>query len=130
MEAMKFVGWVEKILPAGDYDQKFVVTNYRNEDAKKLMKEQKEFPNALMFAANVKNGSNSQLDDLHEGDKVEVKFFLAGRSGISKKNTYYCVNNLNIAKKDGITIVERVKVDPAGQPQPVSADDEDLDIPF
>jgi len=129
MEAMKFVGWIEKILPAGDYDQKFAVANYRNEEAKKLMKEQKEFPNALMFTCSAKNGCNAQLDNLHEGDKVEVKFFLAGKSGISKKDTYYCINNLNVAKKDGIIVIERVKVVDSGQPQPADPDDID-DIPF
>lgn len=127
---MTFTGWIEKILPANDYEQKVVVTNYRNETAKKLMIEQKEFPNSLCFSFGVKNGANAQLDNVKEGDKVEVKFFLSGNSGISKTSgKYYAVNNLRCAKKDGITLIERATVSPDGQPRVVSDIDPE-DIPF
>lgn len=129
IDPMKFTGWVEKILPATDFEQRFVVANYRNETAKQAMKQAHEFPNALMFTLSVRNGANAQLDDISEGDKIEVKYFLAGKSGTSPRTgKYYCINNLNVAKTNGLTLIDRRERDPKNQPSLMDAPDDD--IPF
>lgn len=108
-EALEFEGWVEHKGEKGDYDQKINVANYKDGDDKIAMQNTKgKFPLCYEFKANVKNGTAAMLDEIEEGDKVKIRFYLVGRSGISKsRGTYYCINDLAIAKKDGIVVVER-----------------------
>lgn len=108
-EALEFEGWVERKGEKGDYDQKINVANYKDNDDKIAMQNTKgKFPLCYEFKANVKNGTAAMLDEVEEGDKVKIRFYLVGRSGISKsRGTYYCINDLAIAKKDGITVLER-----------------------
>lgn len=108
-EALEFEGWVEHKGEKGDYDQKINVANYKNGDEKTAMQNTKgKFPLCYEFKASVKNGTAAMLDEIDEGDKVKIRFYLVGRSGISKsRGTYYCINDLAIAKKNGIEVVER-----------------------
>lgn len=108
-EALEFEGWVEHKGEKGDYDQRINVANYKDNDEKIAMQNAKgQFPLCYEFKASVKNGAADALDDIEEGDKVKIRFYLIGRSGISKsRGAYYCINELAIAKKDGISVVER-----------------------
>lgn len=112
MESTTFTGWVRHIFDATEYRQDIVVANYADERMKDAIKsEKKSFPRALRISANVKNGAYKQLEGLNEGDKVKVTFFLGGVEGISKsKNTYYAINELLLAKQDGIEVLERAEV--------------------
>lgn len=132
--AMEFEGWVENILPAGDYDQKFSVATYRDKEEKQRQWDAKQFPNVMMFTANAKNGANGQLDDLRVGDKIRVKYYIVGRSGVSKSTgSYYCINSLSIPKANAITILQRAmtqtKIPNTRMPE-YDNDADGFDIPF
>lgn len=120
MIKIEFEGWVEKKFEASQYDQSITVRNWKDDEDKDSLKERKEYPACYKFLANVKNGSSEQLNDVNEGDKVKVVAYLNGKSGLSKANKYYCINDLVIAKKDGIKILERAetKSEPATEEQP------------
>lgn len=117
---MEFTGWVEKILPQGQYGQEFVVRDYKDE------KDAPKYPTVLKFEAGT--AAIPQLQGVLEGDKVRVVFYLGGRSGIGKNGCYYCFNRLRVAKDGGLVVLERTGVPP---PQEIhketTADD---DIPF
>lgn len=116
---MEFTGWVEKILPQGQYGQEFVVRDYKDE------KDAPKYPTALKFEAGT--AAIPQLQGVLEGDKVRVLFYVCGRSGIGK-NGYYCINRLRIAKEGGLVVIERTGVPPPQEiPDSSSAED---DIPF
>lgn len=127
MAKQTFTGWVEHIFEPTQYDKQIVVRNYKDDDAKEAMKEdKKDFPTVLCFKANIKNGAANQLDDILEGDKVEITFMLSGMSGVSKKTgNYYCINSLMILKQNGVKILEKV----AGERHETASIDDD-DIPF
>lgn len=109
MIKIEFEGWVEKKFDATQYDQSITVRNWKDEKDKDSLKERKEYPACYKFLAQVKNGSNEQLNDVNEGDKVKIVAYLNGKSGVSKSDKYYCINDLVIAKKDGIKILERAE---------------------
>lgn len=124
MQSHKFIGWVEKILESDGYNKEFVVRDFKDdEDPGKP-----QFPTMLTFRASVKNGSSLQLDAINEGDKVQVEFFITGKSGISKAGKYYHINSLVIAKSNGVTVIEKAAV-----PTPAEAaiaDDDTSSLPF
>lgn len=124
----KFIGWIEKIFPPTDYDQGFAVANYKDEAMRDMMRAKKDYPQTLRFSANIKMGANTQLDGLHEGDKVQITYYLSGRSGISKAGNYYCFNTLHIAKNHGVELLERSALQETKQTDEVPADDSD--VPF
>lgn len=128
IEASTFTGYVEYIGEVGEYDQQIAVRNYRDDEEAETMKQNKMITTCLMFTASVKNGANAQLEGLHVGDKIIVEYYLHGISGVSKKSSkYYCINKLNIAKSNGIKIVERAKVEEeSNSEEPGIAED----IPF
>lgn len=102
MEAMKFQGWIEHIFPAGQFGQDIVVRDYKDAI------EKPQYPNILKFTASTK--VMPSLSGLVEGDKIEVKFYLNGKSGTGK-NGYYAIIRLNIAKDGGIKVIETVPRD-------------------
>ena len=120
MIKIEFEGWVEKKFEATQYDQSITVRNYKHEEDRETLKDKKEYPACYKFLAQVKNGSNEQLNDVHEGDKVKVVASLNGKSGVSKSDKYYCINELVIAKKDGIKVLARAekKTEPAKEEEP------------
>lgn len=127
--AQSFTGWVRHIFDADTYSREFVVANYDSDVAKENMRsEKKTFPKALRIKANIKNGAASQIDSISEGDKVTVEFYQGGVEGVSKSTgKYYAINELNLAKQKGITILEKApKPDDGAHPEP----DNDDDIPF
>jgi len=128
MEAQKFTGWVEKVIKDGDYDHKLVVTNARDADMAAQMKaSKKEWPITLMFNLSVKSGCSEQLNGINVGDKVVVTFYISGKSGVSRTSgKYYCINSLNVGKKDGLVLLERGSAAKAQEPSPADTDD----IPF
>ena len=129
MEAQSFTGYVDHIFEADEYEKRIAVRNYRDSSAMEAMKQTKDYPRCLCFSASVKNGCADQLDGLNVGDKVIVTFYLYGSCGISKKtNNYWCINKLNIAKKAGVQVVERAKVEQEEQSQ--EEDEVADDIPF
>lgn len=105
MELMKFEGWVEKVLAGNEYQQDIIVRDYENADKKE------KFSNEITFTASVKNGAADQLKDVCLDDKVSIKFFVTGRCGISKAGKEYHINNLMIAKKGGVVVIQRAKPD-------------------
>lgn len=126
MQSMKFVGWVEKILPADNYSREFVVRDYRDDNDP----DKPKFPNAFTFKASVANGASLQLDDVEEGDKVAVTFFLTGRSGLARTSgKYYHINTLNIAKDKGVVVLEKV-VKPESEQKQEEPEDDDQGLPF
>ena len=129
MESSKFIGWVSHIFDANDFDQNFVVANYKDEESKQELVSMKGYPECRKFTLNVKNGSNAQIDGIHVGDKIQVVFFIHGNQGISKKTgKYFCVNTLNVAKKNGIVILEQVVR--AEEREPDAMDADGMDVPF
>jgi hypothetical protein len=110
-EALEFEGWVEHKFDRGNYDQKITVANYDGDDQKNALASGQvkgKHPMCYEFKANVKSGVADLLDDIEVGDKVHVKFYAVGRSGISKsKGTYYCITEFALAKKDGIVVIAR-----------------------
>lgn len=128
MTKQTFTGWVEHIFEPTQYDKQIVVRNYKDDDAKEAMKnDKKDFPTVLCFKANIKNGAADQLDGILEGDKIEVTFMLSGMSGVSKKTgNYYCINSLMIVKQNGIKVLEKIQ----GTAQESASDDDFSDIPF
>ena len=106
MELMKFEGWVEKVLAGNEYQQEIIVRDYESADTKG------KFSNEITFTASVKSGAAEQLKDVRPDDKVRIQFFVTGRCGISKSSgKEYHINNLVIAKKDGVVILQRANVD-------------------
>lgn len=127
--AQSFTGWVRHIFDADQYSREFVVANYDSDITKENMRaEKKTFPKALRIKANIKNGAANQIDSISEGDKVVVEFYQGGVEGISKSTgKYYAINELNLAKQNGITILEKATQENAeAKPEP----DNDDDIPF
>lgn len=119
MIKQEFTGWVEKILPAGQYGQEFTVRDHKDaNDAPK-------FPTTLKFEAGT--ASIPQLQGVLEGDKVRVVFYLSGKSG-EGRNGYYCINRLRIAKEGGLSVIERTGTPPPEDPQ-VEVKPED-ELPF
>ena len=120
MIKIEFEGWVEKKFEATQYEQSITVRNWKDDTDRETLKERKEYPACYKFLAQVKNGSNEQLDNVHEGDKVKVVAYLNGKSGVSKANKYYCINDLVIAKKDGIKVLARAekKTEPVKEEMP------------
>ena len=105
---MTFTGWVDHIFEPTQYDMEFSVRNYEDETAREAMIRDKNYPQTLKFTASVKSGAAKQLEGVGVGDRIVVRFFLYGSSGVSKSSgNYYCINKLNISKKDGITVLER-----------------------
>lgn len=130
-EALEFEGWIEHKGEKGNYDQRVSVANYKDDDEKNAMQNEKgKFPLCYEFKAGIKNGVADLLDDLNEGDKIRVRFYVVGRSGISKsKGTYYCINELAIARKNGIEVLERKSVSASDEQSPEEEQMDD-DIPF
>lgn len=127
MGKQTFIGWVEHIFEPTQYDKQIVVRNYKDDEAKEIMKSEKQIPLVLCFKANIKNGAADQLDGILEGDKVEITFMLSGISGISKNTgNYYCINSLMILKQNGVKILEKV----AGERHETVMADDDDSIPF
>ncbi len=118
MEASTFTGWIDHIFPAGQYGQEIAVRDYATED------ERPKFPTVLKFRIGTK--CEFRTDNLAIGDKVNVKYYLSGKAGIGK-NGYYCIVSLNVAKQDGIVVVER-----APEPDPVDSvsKEEEEELPF
>ena len=115
METLHFTGWVERIYPAGEFDQEFVVANYRNDDEKAKMKaiykidSSKDFPSALTFKIRTpsKGEEPEVMNNIAVGDKVECSFFITGISGTSSKTgKYYHINNLRILR-NGVMLLEK-----------------------
>ena len=127
--AQIFTGWVRHIFDADQFSREFVVANYDSEIMKENMKaEKKTFPKALRIKANIKNGAAKQIDSISEGDKVVVEFYQGGVEGVSKSTgKYYAINELNLAKQKGITILEKAPQS-VEEAQPEPADDDN--IPF
>lgn len=127
MKAQTFTGYVEHVFPPTQYDAEIAVRNYQDETCIEAMKKEREFPVTLKFTASVKNGCAEQLEKIDVGDKVVVQFYIYGSSGTSKSTgNYYCINKLSIAKKDGITLIEKhSKKDSDDSTEPVVDD-----IPF
>jgi hypothetical protein len=100
-ESIEFTGWVDHIFPRGQYGQEFSVRDHKDDSDKT------KYPTTLRF--NVSNKCGSMVDSLGKGDKVKVKFYLTGASGIGK-NGYYAINKLNVAKEGGITILEKARI--------------------
>lgn len=129
LEQLEFVGYVRHIFDKGDYGHEFVVANYGSESEMEDMRySKKEIPVALKFRANVKNGAAEQVKGISDGDKVKVRYFLCGREGTSRSTgKYYAITELNVAKKDGIEIIEKAKVE---EPETVEPEVMPEDIPF
>lgn len=121
MQSMKFIGWVEKILDPDQYNREFVVRDYKDDNDPNKPK----YPNSFTFRASVKNGSALQLDSIGEGDKVQVEFFLTGKSGVSKAGKYYHINSLCIAKENGVVVLEK-NTSPVAHEEPEPEDNSDL----
>ena len=108
MELMKFEGWVERILVGNEYQREIIVRDYESADTKG------KFSNEITFTASVKSGAAEQLNDVRLNDKVRIQFFVTGRCGVSKSSgREYNINNLVIAKKDGIVILQRADAESA-----------------
>ena len=130
MQVQTFTGYVEHIFPPTQYDCEIAVRNYQDESSIEAMKKAKDYPRTLKFSASIKSGCSKQLENVRVGDKVVVEFYLFGSSGTSKSSgKYYCINKLNIAKTNGITILERHSPDPEVQEGEESEPVVD-DIPF
>lgn len=99
MKDQEFTGWVEKILDPGQYGREFTVRDYKDDHDPNRPK----YPNVLKFK--VGNKIMNMLDNIREGDKVRVRYFVFGRSGYGQRG-YYCIVNLNVAKDGGITLLE------------------------
>lgn len=127
MKAQTFTGYVEHIFPPTKYEAEIAVRNYQDETCIEAMKREKEYPMTLKFSASIKSGCAEQLEKIGVGDKVVVQFYLYGSSGNSKSTgNYYCINKLNIAKKEGITLIEKhSKTDSDNSSEPIVDD-----IPF
>lgn len=97
IQAQEFTGWVDHVFPAGQYGQEIAVRDHEGEADKP------KYPITLRFNISSKCGTMAQ--GLAEGDKIKVKFYLTGVSGIGK-NGYYAINKLNVAKDGGIVILE------------------------
>lgn len=126
MIKIEFEGWVEKKFEATKYDQTITVRNWKDDEDKDSLKERKEYPACYKFLANVNNGSNEQLNDVNEGDKVKVVAYLNGKSGVSKSDKYYCINDLVIAKKDGVKVLARAEK----ESEPAKEEENPDDMPF
>ncbi len=126
MEKHEFEGWVRHIYDKTEYRQEFVVANYKSEQEKDDMRAAKTVPVAFRFCASVKNGADSLVDQLAEGDRVKVLFYLYGVEGVSKQGKYYAINELNIDKKCGVVVLEKAQRDE----QPTGTDDIPDDCPF
>jgi hypothetical protein len=101
LESIDFIGWIEHIFPKSQYGQEFSVRDHKDDSDKP------KYPTTLRF--NVSNKCGAMADSLSKGDKVKVKFYLSGSSGIGK-NGYYSINKLNVAKDGGITILEKAVI--------------------
>lgn len=120
MEAHEFTGWVDHIFPKGQYGQEIAVRDHEGEADKP------KYPTTLRFNISTKCGT--MADGLGEGDKIKVKFYLTGVSGIGK-NGYYAINRLNVAKDGGIVILETAeRVDE--EPTDPADNEADSDLPF
>lgn len=132
MDSIKFTGWVEQTFEPDQYSRDIVVSNYNGVAGKQTMmqdfkdKKSKDYPISLRLKAGIKSGAASQLDGVCVGDKVSVSFCVSGKSGISKKTgSYYCINELNICKKDGLVVLDKQTTSPQ-----VAVQAEDFDVPF
>lgn len=124
MQAYQFTGWIEKILPANDYRQEIVVRDYENESTKE------KFSNTLTFSFGVKNGAVRQMDGIGEGDKVQIAYYVTGKAGVSKTGKYYHINELNVAKMNGIRVLAKAHNAPDVE-DPQIEDDGSVDaLPF
>lgn len=113
-EAIEFTGYVTHIYEGDDFCERIVVSNYRNEDEKKNLPKG-EFPQDLEIRASRKNEASAQLDGIGDGDKITVKFYIVGKAGVSKRTgKYYSITELSLAKKDGVTMVEKNKAELTG----------------
>ena len=118
IEPSKFTGWVEHIFPAGQYGQEIVLRDYKDDS------DRPKYPIALKFRVGTKCDCN--ISNLGIGDKVAVQYYLSGKSGIGK-NGYYCIVSLNIAKVNGLTVIER-----APEPEKIDSvsSEEEEELPF
>ena len=125
MELMKFEGWVEKVLAGNEYQQEIIVRDYESIDTKG------KFSNEITFTASVKRGAAEQLKDVRPDDKVRIQFFVTGRCGISKSSgKEYHINNLVIAKKDGVVILQRANVDDGIADPDIDENGDVSELPF
>lgn len=117
-EPIEFEGTVGHIYQGDDYGERFVVSNYRN-DADKAKLPKGTFPQSLELRINRKNNEDnlSVFNGIREGDFVRVKFFLVGKSGVSKRTgKFYSITELALAKKDGIVLVKAAEPDMGTEP--------------
>lgn len=131
-EPIEFTGWVEHISEPTKYEHRFTVANYKTDSEKEEMRLAKQMPLCFEFNASMNNDAHTYLDLVEVGDKVKVRFYPYGKSGISKmKGTYYCINSFNIAKKDGIEVLQKVVRANPESSEPEQVEDIDTsDIPF
>lgn len=125
MQSHKFIGWVEKLIDSDGYSREFVVRDYKDDNDPG----KPQYPTTLTFRASVKNGSALQLDAIHEGDKVQVEFFITGKSGMSKAGKYYHINSLVIAKNNGVVVIEKAPVQTPAQAA-IADEDDTSSLPF
>ena len=121
-EPHTFVGWVEHIFPATKYGLEFSARDHRDES------DRPQYPITLKF--NVGTKALPQVSSMNIGDKVSVRYFITGVSG-NGRNGYYAINKLNVAKNDGVTIIQRSSVEhqESGSRNIQEAANED-DLPF
>ena len=121
IEPHTFVGWVEHIFPATKYGLEFSVRDHKDDSDKP------QYPITLKF--NVGSKALAQVSDLMAGDKVSVSYFVTGVSGMGR-NGYYSINKLNVAKSEGVTVIERASRELPGtgtrNDQGAAMDSEDL----
>lgn len=131
-EPIEFTGWVEHISEPTKYEHRFTVANYKTDSEKEEMRLAKQMPLCFEFSASMNNDAHTYLDLVEVGDKVKVRFYPYGKSGISKmKGTYYCINSFNVAKRDGVEVLEKVQKDYSQTSESEQAEVVDVDdIPF
>jgi hypothetical protein len=124
MNMMTFTGWVEHIFDKGQFGWDFAVT-----DADPDNPEKSKWPTTLKFTTSTRTGTSALVENLDKGDKVTVAYYLVGKSGTSKKTgMYYCVNELCVARNNGIRMLQK-SVD-ARASEGDAASDELNDLPF
>lgn len=103
MNMMTFTGWVDHIFDRGKFGWDFSVTDVDPENPEKT-----KWPQTFKFTTSDKTGTSSLIDNLEKGDKITVAYYLVGKSGISKKTgMYYCVNELCVARNNGVRIIQK-----------------------
>lgn len=114
MISAKTACYIDSIEEAGQYGQKFVTRNYKDDPS--------EVKYPCFIGMEVSSKKLEQLMGIGVGDKVEIEFVITGRKGVAKTTGKpYQMNKLMATK---ITLVEKSEV-----VETVSADDDDS-LPF